>query len=203
VEVDRGALQEITQYVFSPDSEWLAYTKRTDNGLTAIFLYGLVKKAITMATEADGSNDPAFDPDGKYLFFLSEREINPTLGSFELSYTVNRTSRPQALVLRADLPSPFAPRSDEAKPVDPKEEEKKKEERRRRSLPHRPRGLRRRVVPFPVAAGTTPGSAGRKGVLALRACFHLDRLRCAQGLAARLRPGEAQGGGGGGRPSGL
>ena len=206
VEVDRGALQEITQYVFSPDSEWLAYTKRTDNGQTAIFLYGLAKKAITMATEADGSNDPAFDPDGKYLFFLSEREINPTLGSFELSYTVNRTSRPQALVLRADLPSPFAPRSDEAKPVDPKEEEKKKEEAKKKE-PFRIdlEGLRRRVVPFPVAGGQLHrGLRGqRQGLLAVRARFHPDRRRGPQGLAARLRPGEAQGGGGGGRPPGL
>ncbi|HEY5908626.1 MAG TPA: PDZ domain-containing protein, partial [Vicinamibacteria bacterium] len=154
LEVDRGALQEITEYTFSPDSEWLAYTKRTENGLTAVFLYSLGSRQVTMATEADGSNGPAFDPDGRHLFFLSEREINPTLGSFELSYTVNRTSRPQALVLRADLPSPFAPRSDEAKPVEPKDDEKKKEAKRKETFRIDLEGLRRRVVPFPVAAGS-------------------------------------------------
>ena len=131
-----------------------------------------------MATEADGSNDPAFDPDGKYLFFLSEREINPTLGSFELSYTVNRTSRPQALVLRADLPSPFAPQSDEAKPVDPKDEEKKKEEAKKKE-PFRIdlEGLRRRVVPFPVGGGQLHRGLRRQrqGVLAVRAPLDPDR----------------------------
>ena len=136
VEVDKATMQEITDYTFSPDSSWLAYTKRTENGFQAIFLYGLADKKTTQATDADGSYGPAFDPDGKYLYFLSDREVNPTLGNYELSYTVNKVTRPHALVLRADLPSPFAPRSDEVKPAEEKkkedakkEEDKKKEEK--------------------------------------------------------------------------
>ena len=89
--------------------------------------------------------------------------MNPTLGSYEQSFTVNQVTRPHALVLRADLPSPFTARSDEVKPAEEKkkedakkEEEKKKEERGDKPVaPVRIdlEGLRQRVVPFPVAAG--------------------------------------------------
>ncbi|HEY6546922.1 MAG TPA: S41 family peptidase, partial [Vicinamibacteria bacterium] len=51
-------------------------------------------------------------------------------------------------------PSPFAPRSDEAKPVEPKDDEKKKEAKKKETFRIDLEGLRRRVVPFPVAAGS-------------------------------------------------
>ena len=173
VDVDKATMQEMTDYTFSPDSSFLAYTKRTENGFQAIFLYGLADKKTTQATDADGSYGPAFDPDGKYLYFLSDREVNPTLGNYELSYTVNKVTRPHALVLRADQPSPFAPRSDEVKSAEEKkkEEAKKEEDKKKEEKGEKPaapvridlEGLRQRVVPFPVSAGNYGGLSAASG----------------------------------------
>lgn len=110
---------------------------------------------------ADGfdAREPVFDPEGKYLYLLSSRDVAPTLGQLELSYTVNKTTRPSAITLRADLPSPFAPRSDEVKTAEEREakekEAKGKEEARKKVEPVRIdlAGMERRLVPFPVAPG--------------------------------------------------
>jgi tricorn protease len=174
VQVDKATVQEMTDYTFSPDSSWLAYTKRTDNSFTALFLYNLVDKKTTQATEADGSYSPAFDPDGKYLYFLSDRDVNPTLGSFELSYTVNKVTRPEALVLRADQPSPFAARSDEAKPVAAKKTDAKGEPSDKSDNPDKAdkkkepfridlESLRHRAVPFPVSGGNYSALSAASG----------------------------------------
>ena len=53
------------------------------------------------------SGPVAFAPDGKTLYVFSDRDVAPTLGRLERSYTVNRMTRPHAITLRADLPSPF------------------------------------------------------------------------------------------------
>jgi tricorn protease len=179
VQADLARVQEITDYTFSPDSKWIAYTKRTENTFTGIFLYSLEAKAVHAATPADGSQSPAFDPEGKYLYFLSDRDVSPTLGSLELSFTVNKMTRPQALVLRADLPSPVAPKSDEVKPDELKAAEARKDEKggqagqtaakddKKKAEPFRidlP-GLAERVVSLPVAPGNYAGLAVAAGKL--------------------------------------
>ena len=128
---------------------------------------------------ADGfdSREPVFDPDGKTLYLLSDRDVAPTLGRLERSYTVNKMTRPHAITLRADLPSPFAPRSDEVKPIEPGAEKKdgeKKDEGKKATKPAEPvrvdlAGIQQRIVPFPVHAGQLPrphASQG-EGLLAL------------------------------------
>jgi tricorn protease len=70
---------------------------------------------------------PWFDPEGKFLYFISDRDLNATVGSFDFSYVYNNPSKIYALTLRKDLLSPFAPESDEVKSEEKKEgsEEKK------------------------------------------------------------------------------
>ncbi len=57
---------------------------------------------------------PTWDPKGDYLFFVSDREFHPQIGSFEFNYAVDRESYLYALALRKDVEHPFPPRSDEA-----------------------------------------------------------------------------------------
>ncbi len=53
---------------------------------------------------------PVFDPGGEYLYLLSERTYNEELGLFDFSFTNRNASRIYAVMLKADKPSPFAPR---------------------------------------------------------------------------------------------
>ena len=63
-----------------PDSKWLAYGKRLENYLGAIFVYSLADAKSTQLT--DGLSDaryPVFDKDGKYLYFTASTDSGPSL----------------------------------------------------------------------------------------------------------------------------
>ena len=65
-EVDSSRNDDITEYTWSPDGQWLAYTLTSDNGLTRIWLYSLKDGSRTAATEATSSAfNPVFDPKGR------------------------------------------------------------------------------------------------------------------------------------------
>src|SRR2546426_11182411 len=81
-----------------------------------IYLYSLeTGKAARLTSDMNDSRAPVFDPDGCYLYFLSDRDLNASVGAFDLSYVYNNVTRVYVLTLRKDLPSPFAPESDEVK----------------------------------------------------------------------------------------
>jgi tricorn protease len=132
VEVDRAKFGEITNYSWSPDSKWLSYDRPEENGNNIILLYSLVDKKITpVTTDFTGSNSPVFDPAGKYLYFISNRDFNEVLGNYDFEFANPKTARVYIATLRADEPSPFPALSDEVaiKKEEPaaavKEEEKK------------------------------------------------------------------------------
>jgi len=132
--VDTSSLWEITYYSFSPCGKWLAYSKpvQRDREFSSVFLYDLDSRRVHRVT-GDLTNDvePVFDPDGKYLYFISSRDLQPKLGRFEVSYLYENTDRLYLLTLQADTLSPLAPRSDEEQPAaeSPAKEEGKKEEK--------------------------------------------------------------------------
>jgi tricorn protease len=113
-QADQAKEAEIRDYAWSPDGRWLAYTKQDPQQMRQVYLYSLDKGTATRVTsELTDNGSPVFDPDGRYLYFLSDRDLNASVGAFDLSYVYNNTSRIYALTLRRDLPSPFAPESDE------------------------------------------------------------------------------------------
>ncbi len=129
IQIDKSTRGQIRRYVWSPDSRYLAYAKDLENGITAIFMYSFVDKAVHQVTPGF-TNDyyPAFDPDGKYLYFLSERNFNPLLGSYEFQFINQSVTNLYLVLLSADEKSPFAPKSDEvALKEESKEAGKKKE----------------------------------------------------------------------------
>jgi tricorn protease len=105
--------------VWSPDSKWLAYSKRLANYLGAIHAYSLADGKATQVT--DGLSDakyPAFDKDGKYLYFAASTDSGPSLQP-DVGSAVRPVTRSVYLtVLSKDEPSPFAPESDEEKAAD-------------------------------------------------------------------------------------
>ena len=114
VEVDRARYDEITNYSWSPDSKWLSYDKQDENSNRAVLLYSLTDKKITPVTSTfTNSYSPVFDPAGKYLYFVSNRDFNEVLGSFDFEFANPKTARVYVATLRADESSPFPALSDE------------------------------------------------------------------------------------------
>ncbi len=123
--VDDDDNGEILDHRWSPDSRWLTYTKMTDAGFDRVILYSLeTGKTSAVGDGMTDDFDPVFDPEGKHLYFLSRRTLNPRFGGFELNLHFSATDKIYAASLREDVASPVPPESDE----ETGEEEKKKEE---------------------------------------------------------------------------
>ena len=117
VQVDQAKYGEITHYSWSPDSKWIAYDKPSENQNSAVYLYSTADKKITpVTTDFNNSNSPIFDPDGRYLYFLSDRDFNEVLGNIDFEFANPKTTRVYIVTLRADEPSPFPALSDETAP---------------------------------------------------------------------------------------
>ena len=51
---------------------------------------------------------PAFDPEGKYLYFLSRREFDPVYDNVHFDLGFPRGMRPYLVTLRKDVPAPLS-----------------------------------------------------------------------------------------------
>jgi len=53
-----------------------------------IYLYSLADKKFTpVTTDFYGSWNPMFDPEGKYLYFLSNRDYNEVIGVYDSEFS--------------------------------------------------------------------------------------------------------------------
>ncbi len=75
------------------------------------------------------ASQPAFSADGKYLFFVSDRDFNPIYSRTEWNHAYQDLSRIYFVTLAKETPSPFKPKSDEVliASVTPKSEPAKAE----------------------------------------------------------------------------
>ena len=103
--------------VWSPDSAWIAYTRDLANEYSAIFLYSMASHTSTQITDgmSDASN-PAFDPNGKYLYFTATTNGGPSNTGFDLStFDRGTTSSVYVVVLAKSGASPIAPETGDEK----------------------------------------------------------------------------------------
>jgi len=143
--------------VWSPDSKWLAYSRRVNKIFRAIFLYSLDAGESYQIT--DGMSDavsPSFDKDGKYLFFLASTDAGPKKCWLDLSsYPQQVTMNIYLAVLNKELPSPFAPESDDEKETKKEEkvkETKKEEKKESKVIKIDLDGISQRIISVPVPA---------------------------------------------------
>jgi tricorn protease len=163
---------------WSADGRWLAYTKLLPNHLHAVFVWSVADGRTHQLT--DGLSDavsPQFDRDGKYLYFAAGTDVGLGAGWLDMS-SLGRAARSHvyAMVLRADLPSPVAPESDEepapATPAADARGTAAKAKTAPEAAPAAPEvridftDLSRRIVALPIPpARYTALAAGKAGVL--------------------------------------
>ncbi len=117
---------------WSPDSKWLAYAKTAPNNFRRITVWSRDNNTRHSITNlfAD-SFSPAWDLDGKHLYFLASTEIALGAGwANTSSMNANPEYACYVINLRKDDPSPFKLKSDEEKVVVKKEEPKKPEKKK-------------------------------------------------------------------------
>lgn len=163
--VDRSPHARIADLSFSPDGRWIAYSWE-QNADTAIIRVADTSSGeihdVTSPLRVDRS--PSFDPDGKYLFFLSTRDFNPIYDALQFDLGFPHAMRPFLVTLTKDAGSPFVPK---LRPVVKRRADDKKEEPQS-TAPSAPvdidfEGIASRIVGFPVEEGRYDKIAGVKG----------------------------------------
>ncbi len=127
IDTDRYAHPERSMNpVWSPDSGWIAYARRLDNQLRAVFVYNVRSGERHRLT--DGMADavsPVWDASGKYLYFLASTNYGLNTGWLDMtSYDRPVTRALYLALLKKDEPSPFLPTSDEEGESDEEKKEK-------------------------------------------------------------------------------
>ncbi len=148
--VAKAKVWEVHDAVWSPDSRWIAYAQTEANDMSKVYLYS-VEQAKTYEVTDDNftSTSPVFSGDGKYLFFVSNRDFNPIYSNTEWNHAYRDMARIYFVTLAKETPSPFRPRSDEATAETPKAEEPPKKDA---PIKVDPDGIKERVLSLPVAA---------------------------------------------------
>lgn len=171
--VDTSDVWEIREYSWSPDSRWLAYSKPEDFRFSSIFIYDSKSEKITRVTDRfTNDGEPVWDPAGRYLYFLSDRTLNPFLSRRGFEMILDKMTKPYLVMLRADEKSPFFPKEpaeqEEAENGGPPGEDGKAgADKDKAGKPPEVKidleGLAGRVVEFPVEAARISGLAAAEG----------------------------------------
>jgi tricorn protease len=149
---------------WSSDSRYLTYGKELDSRTTAIAIFDTKDEKIHQVTSGYYTDSkPVFDPSGKYLFFLTNRNFKPVYGDFDGTWIYPNSIQIAAVTLTKDILSPLAPKNDstnvkkdEEKKSDEKKEDKKdekKDESKTKEVKIDFDGFEQRVVILPPAAG--------------------------------------------------
>ncbi|MFZ2323868.1 MAG: PDZ domain-containing protein, partial [Ignavibacteriaceae bacterium] len=160
---------------WSPDSRHISYAKDLDNQSTAIAIYDTKEGKINQVTSGYYHDmSPAFDPDGKYLFFLTNRNFKPVYSDFDNTWIYPNATQIAAVSLTKELPSLLFAKNDstlvkkdEEKKSDDKKNEGKKDEKKEESKSKETKidfaGFEDRVVILPPAAGNYAGLTAVSG----------------------------------------
>lgn len=114
VEVADSPRGQVRDYVWSPRGNHLAFSMGDPNGFSSIYIWSEKDAKLRRVTDLMFNEyNPSWDPQGNYLYYLSDREFTPQISSFEYNYALNRETNIYALALRKDVKHPFPPESDE------------------------------------------------------------------------------------------
>ncbi|HVI45001.1 MAG TPA: PDZ domain-containing protein [Chitinophaga sp.] len=157
---------------WSPDSRWITYSRNLENRHNAVFLYDTRDGKLHQATSGYyDCSEPAFDPNGKYLYLFTNRTFRPSYSDHDNSFIYSNSTNVAAISLKKNTPSLLYTRNDtvgikqaDAAPEAAKKDDKKKDDKKKKpeedKKPSKSAatdidldGLEYRMVVLPVEAG--------------------------------------------------
>lgn len=168
---------------WSPDSRYLAYHRDLENSHDAVFIYDMeTNKKQQVTSGYYDTNEPIFDPGGKYLFVTTRQNFQPQYSDFDNSFIYTNSTQLAAISLQKTVPSLLAPKNDtvaikktETEKLPTADTTKKKEEKKTKEIDKLKNAAKNTAIDFddiedrmyilPVAAGNISGLDASKDKL--------------------------------------
>ena len=163
--IDQSVGERIDDLAFSPDGRWLAYAWSPKAHTSIIRIVECETGRIIDATSAlREDRAPAWDPEGKYLYFLSSRDFHPVYDALQFELSFPEAWRPYLVVLGETVPNPFTPKPAPLhKPHDNDDDDDDDKKDAKPEVVIDGDGLPLRMLAFPVDEGQYDHIAAAKG----------------------------------------
>ncbi|UCG61002.1 MAG: PD40 domain-containing protein [Candidatus Zixiibacteriota bacterium] len=112
--VDSSDTWEFSGLAWSSDNRWLAYAKPSHTFLNQIFIYDVTnRESVAVTSERYIDQSPAWSADGKWLYFLSNRDVStvvPYVWALNQPFPlIDKMTKIYMVPLTPGLRSPFEP----------------------------------------------------------------------------------------------
>lgn len=163
MDVKKGTITQLSHSGFGPishcdwsiDGKWITYCQQNSHETAQIMLYHVTKKAHTPVTHGHYHDfSPCFSSDGKHLYFLSQRHLEPQSDSLCFQYNFVNTTKAYVVCLDQHLTDPFYHQTNSTdKERDKKASDDKQKKDQTPSVHVDLMGIDKRILPFPIDAG--------------------------------------------------
>lgn len=181
IKVAEDPFHRLQEAAWSPDSQWLAFALSANRQDSRICLWNWKQQEVVPVTTVPFHDwSPDFDPEGRFLYFLSCRDFDPVKDNLFWEYSFPNAARPYLITLQKDQPDPFLdrPRAPGADPPEwpspyiVPEDDKAKKSKKKKKKDDKPQllrvdleGIENRVRVFPVDEARYFGVMAAKGKL--------------------------------------
>ncbi len=119
---------------WSPDSKWLTYSIGLDNANGAIFIYNIETKIKHQVTSGFFDDKyPVFSSDGKYLFYLTNREFDAAYSSLDDgTWIYPNSTQIASIALTTKTPNLQKAKNDSAEIKEEKKEDNDKDKKKKK-----------------------------------------------------------------------
>lgn len=157
-------------FKWSPDSKWLAFVQTAANTMAQIKIYNIdSNKNFDLTTDRANSLNPRWSPDGKFIYFLSDRSFTSLVtspwGTRQPEPYFDASEKLYHVALKKGTRSPFreadelANDSKEKNKKDTKKNKKEKVDSKKNTVivTIDTNGIKERIVEVPIKAGNYSG----------------------------------------------
>ena len=114
-EIAKDVHGNMRDYIWGPSGNELAWSMTDSDGVsTSVYVWTPGDSKVHRVTgPVFNEYNPAWDPAGNFIYYLSDRDFQPQISTVEFNYATARTTGLYALALRKDVKDPFPMESDE------------------------------------------------------------------------------------------
>lgn len=161
----------IADFTWSPDSKWLSFVQYAANSMAQIKIYSVdVRASFDLTTDRANSYNPRWSPDGKFIYFLSDRSFTSLVrspwGTRQPEPYFDASEKIYHVALKKGTRSPFrekdeleekeekeSPKSDKKGKKNDKKKEGDKKEDDKVIVSIDQSGIQKRIIEVPVKPG--------------------------------------------------